>query len=248
VYLFAADTFVPTTTTASTHVRALAWTPDGQSYFASGDQLINYSTCDDQYQPPQSPTKPLAGNPINLDTTAIGGVPHAIGLSLSDSLWYDYSVTTTAQAGNPAPAGNVCKSTVTINPPVTTASTLPCTARQVSFSPTREREFVTGVDPACANPKPVIYGYDVIAQQEITLTTTNPVIPLSGGVLNDGRKLYIGTYDGATMTALLHRIDLATDTEDVVTVTTGTPPNTVTTVTIPASVKLIPSFVAVVPK
>ena len=90
MYTFQADTFVPISSLnppdagLSTNVKALAWMQDGQSYFASGDQLINYSTCDDQNP------KTLAGTPINLDATAIGGVPHVVGLSLSDGLWYDY--------------------------------------------------------------------------------------------------------------------------------------------------------------
>ena len=58
--------------------------------------------------------------------------------------WLDYSVTTTAQV---APTvrltayrlrGNVCLSTVTVNPPVSTAPSLPCAATQVTFSPTLE--------------------------------------------------------------------------------------------------------------
>jgi hypothetical protein len=82
----------------------------------------------------------------------------------------------------------------------------------------------------------------VRAKQEITLTTTNPIVPLSGGVLNDGRKLFVGTYDSTAKTAALHRIDLATGTEDTVTDPTSK------LVTIPATVELVPSFVAVVPK
>ena len=79
-------------------------------------------------------------------------------------------------------------------------------------------------------------------------------MPLSGGVLTDGTKLYFGTYD-STNGALLHRVDLASQTEDfvqqeVVNPTTGvpttTPPTYVTEV--PATVGVVPSFVAVVPK
>jgi hypothetical protein len=165
-------------------------------------------------------------------------------------------VTTSAQVATGDTEGNVCLSTVHVNPPVTTPSSLLCTADQITFSPRLQRQFVTGVvsqygpgfvsgDTSCAQPQAEIYGYDMATQKEITLTPTNKIVPLSGGVLNDGRKLYVGTYDPANG-ALLHRFDLASKTEDVVTVTTGTPPNTVTT--IPASVALVPSFVAVVPK
>ena len=76
VYVFNADTFVKTSTNASTGVKALAWMPDGQSYFASGDELVDYSTCNDKFLQTQATT-----GPINLDTTAIGGVPQVIGLS-----------------------------------------------------------------------------------------------------------------------------------------------------------------------
>ena len=59
--------------------------PDGQSYFASGDQLENYSTCNDQ-----KPTGILLDGsttgPINLDTTAINGVPYVFGLAGSEWL------------------------------------------------------------------------------------------------------------------------------------------------------------------
>jgi hypothetical protein len=265
VYIFKSDTFIKTPANASTNVRALAWMPDGQSYFASGDQLVNYSTCDDQFQVPPngSATNLLAGSPINLNATAINnGVPHAVGLSLSDSLWYDYSVTTTAQVANQTVtqlsnlvfggAGDVCLSKVTVNPAVTTPSSLSCAARQVTFSPTLEEEFVTGVDPACTSGDSGIHGYGLNSASEFTLpTTSSTVVPLSGGVLNDGRKLYFGTYD-ATNGALLHRVNLdptaGTIGEEVVTATTGTAPNTVTTVTIPASAAVVPNFVAVVPK
>ena len=235
VYIFNSDTFVPTLTNASTLVNALAWMPDGQSYFASGSQLINYSTCDDRLNP-----QALTGTPFSLSATAIGGVPHVIGLS--GTQWLDYPVTTTAQAGSPAPAGDVCMSTVTVSTPVTATSTLSCPPLQTTFSPTQEKEFVTGVDPACASAEAFIHGYDVIGQKEITLSTTNPIVPLSGGVLNDGRKLFVGTYDSTAKTAALHRIDLATGTEDTLTDSTSN------LVTIPASVELVPSFVAVVPK
>jgi hypothetical protein len=229
---------------------------DGQSYFASGSQLVNYSTCDDQ-----NPTAKLAGIPINLDATAIGGVPHAIGLSVADKLWYDYTVTTTAQVGDQkvtqltfpplvsGGAGDVCLSTVTVNTPTTTASTLQSTASQVTFSPTLEQEFVTGVSPTGAIAEPVIHGYSLavpatatvpaVPAAEFTLATlnANPIIPLSGGVLNDGRKLYVGTND-PTNGAVLHRFDLSTGTG-----TAGTRAEDAS-----APVAVIPNFVAVVPK
>jgi hypothetical protein len=235
VYTFNADTFVPTLTNVSSNVKALAWMPDGQSYFASGDQLIDYSTCNDRN--PQSPSVSLLSTVVGgLSTTALGGVPHLLGLDAGQ--WFDYPITTTAQIGNPAPEGNVCLSKVTIDQPVTRTSTLQCTAQQISFSPTLEQEFVTGVDPSCATPESVLHGYDVVAQQDVLLTTTNPVVPLSGGVLNDGRKLYFGTYDGTAQTATLHRIDLSTGT--------GSPGTLTEDLSTP--VALVPSFVAVVPK
>jgi hypothetical protein len=266
VYIYQSDTFIKTPVNASTNVRALAWMPDGQSYFASGDQLFNYSTCDDQFQVPPNATATnqlTGGSPINLNATALNGVPHAVGLSVSDNLWYDYSVTTTAQVANqtvtqlsnlvPGGAGDVCLSKVTVNSKVTTASSLSCTARQVTFSPTLEEEFVTGVDPACSSGDTGIHGYTLNSPGEFILpTTSSTVVPLSGGVLNDGRKLYFGTYDAANGVALLHRINLdptaGTIGEEIVTATTGTAPNTVTSVTIPATVSVVPDFVAVVPK
>ena len=235
VYTFNADTFVPTLTNVSSNVKALAWSPDGQSYFASGDQLLNYSTCNDQN--PQSPSVNLTSTVVDgMSTTALSGVPHLLGLD--GSQWFDYSVTTTAQIGNPAPEGNVCLSTVRVNPPVTRTASLPCTAEQISFSPTLEQEFITGVDPSCATAEQVLHGYDVVAQQEILLTTAAPVVPLSGGVLNDGRKLYFGTYNSAAQTATLHRIDLSTGTGAPGTLTED----------LSAPVALVPSLVAVVPK
>jgi hypothetical protein len=255
VYFFNADAFVPTPTNNSTGLKALAWTPDGQSYFASGDQLINYSTCDNEYQ--TSPIfKSLSGNPINLAATALSGVPRVSGLSVSDSFWYDYPVTTSAQVATGNTEGNVCLSSVTVNTPFKTSSTLQCTAQQVIFSPRLEEEFVTGVDPSCKTGESEIHGYDVPGHQEITLSTTSPtstIVPLSGDVLNDGRKLYVGSYD-ATNGALLRRFDLTSRTEDFVTTCTITLTGTETcpaadiVVNVPAPVDLIPSFVAVVPK
>jgi hypothetical protein len=264
VYVYTADTFIPISAKTpadaglSTNVKALAWTPDGQSYFASGDQLVNYSTC--YSQNPKTLTGSTTG-PINLDATAIEGVPYVIGLA--GTQWLNYAVTTSAQVGQtlvPAPEGDICLSTVSVAAPVVTASTLACTARQVTFSPIREQEFITGVDPLCtaSDAESVIHGYDVALNKEILLSllpTTGSVIPFSGGVLNDGRKLYFGTWDSAAGTATLHRIDLAAGTEDFVQqelinpatqLPTTTPPTYVTLV--PASVPLVPSFVAVVPK
>lgn len=276
VYVYTADTFVPITAYTpgdaglSTNVKALAWMPDGQSYFASGDQLENYSTCD-----AQNAQSPAVNLPVSvqggLSAYVSGGEPHLIGLS--GNLWFDYPLTATSQA-NPTPTeGNICLSTVTIHTPATTASTLPCTATQVNFSPTDSptedasgnatlsllRDFVTGVDPAtCSNPDSFIHGYDVSSGTEIKIPTTNPagasypVVPLSGGLLKDGRKLYFGTYDSASQTALLHRINFDPTAgpigEDVVNTTTGTGSNQVTTVTVPATLQIVPSFVAVVPK
>jgi hypothetical protein len=241
VYVFNSDTFVKTATSASAPVKALAWMPDGQSYFASGSVLTNFSTCDDQN--PQ----PFTASPINLDATAIGGVSHAIGLS-GNTEWFDYSVTKTPLAGQTISAGYVCAGTVTVAPPVTVPVTYtapsPCTATQIGFSPRLESEFITGVDPLCTTSEPVIHGYAANNQTEITLgTLTDSIIPLSGGVLNDGRKLFIGTYDSTAMTAKLRRFDLSTGAA-----TTGTLLDGLLKEDASASVELVPSFVAVVPK
>ncbi len=253
VYVFNSDTFVKTLTNSSTAVEALAWVPDGQSYVASGSQLVDYSTCDDRN--PQLVPSP-GGTPMNLSTTVIGGVPHLIGLSGTNQ-WLNYSVSTSAQVSVAAPKGNVCLSTVTVNAPSTTASGLTCNTPQVSFSQRLQQAFVTGYPSAnggssCSTPEAVIHGYDVAGNSTFTLSTLNnsPITPLSGGVLSDGRKLYVGSYDPNTGAATLHRFDIASGTEDFATntTTTGTPPTTVTTVTIPASVELVPSLVAVVPK
>jgi hypothetical protein len=125
-----------------------------------------------------------------------------------------------------------------------------------------EQEFVTGEDPLCAGSETAIHGYDLGSKAEITLSlsttststfTPVPIVPLSGGILNDGRKLYVGTIDSKN-SALLRRFDIATGTEEVVTQElldqsgnpTTNPPTFVTV--IPASVPLVPSYVAVVPK
>ena len=147
-------------------------------------------------------------------------------------------MTTTAQIGQvltPKSEGNVCLSTVevTATPPVSVVSSSPCTANQVTFSPTLEQEFVTGA--TCATPQPRIYGYDIVAQKEITFATINSMVPLSGGALNDGRYLYVGSND-TTNGAVLHRIDLSA----------GTPKPGFEDTSV--SVELVPSFVAVVPK
>ena len=260
VYVYQADTFVPISSQTpsdaglSTRVNAVAWMPDGQSYFASGNQLIDYSTC--QSQSPHTPSPNLPTSVTGgLFTTALQGVPYLLGLNgtLAASQWFDYSITTSSQiVGNPQTvqnpgtlasvgSGNVCKSTVTVNPPSIAAVALPCTATQVTFSPTLEQAFVTGVDPSCTTAESVIHGYDLTSHTLISpsITTTAPVIPLSGGVLNDGRKLYFGTWAGSTaQTATLHRIDLSTGT--------GTPGTL--TEDLSTSVDIVPSFVAVVPK
>jgi hypothetical protein len=283
VYVFNADTFVPISSNTpadlgvSTNVTALAWMPDGQSYFASGSALTNYSTCNDQ-----SPQTPTTNNfptsvPDGLSTTALQGVPHLLGLDGIE--WFDYSITTSAQIGSATPNGNVCKTIpVTINTPATltmaASTSLPstCPANQVTFSPRVEAEFVTGVvntygpgfvppPPAplpassCAIPQPFIHGYSVaipatttvpaIPAAELTLPTLNatPIIPLSGGVLSDGRKLFVGSYDQTTFTATLHRFDLSTGSA-----TTGPLLDGLLAEDLSISVDLVPSFVAVVPK
>jgi hypothetical protein len=290
VYQFEADTFVPISAInpadagLSTNVNSLAWMPDGQSFFASGDQLIDYSTCNDRENLPTPPGNYTSTVTNGLSTTALpsvpplpGAVPHLLGLD--GTLWFDYPVTSSSEVPNQTVptvsaliaggAGNVCNSTVSVNTPVTAPSTLQCTAQQISFSPTREQEFitgvvdtyspgfVTGVDTSCATPESLIHGYDVLGQTEIkipTLASYGAIVPLSGGVLTDGRKLYFSTYDGTPNGTLLHRIDLATQTEDfvqkeVVDPRTGLPVNPPTFVTvIPATVGVVPSFVAVVPK
>jgi len=293
VYVYQSDTFVPTLTNISANVNSLAWSPDGQSYFASGSEMTNYSTCQDRLNLPQFSLTSSVQN--GLSTTALpsatppaGGaappaeVAHVLGLD--GTTWFDYPVTSSSEAelqsahvalingttlpdGTivsdglnlfPGEAGNVCNSTVTVNTPVTAASTLLSTAQQITFSPILEQEFVTGVNPSGATPEAAIHGYQVahgtVTQQEILLTTTNPVVPLSGGVLNDGTKLFFGTSDGTDGT-LLHRVDLATQTEDfvqqeVVNPSTGLPttnPPTFVTL-VPATVSVVPTFVAVVPK
>jgi hypothetical protein len=249
VYVYEADTFVPTATSVSTNVNSIAWMPDGQSYFVSGSSLTDYSTCNDQNPQTPSPNLPtsISGG---LSTTALAGVPHLLGLDSTQ--WFDYTVNSSAQVTNQTVTslsnlvttgtGNVCKSTVTIaTPPVSVASTLLCTPQQVTFAPTLEQEFITGVDPSCVttDAEPVIHGYDVVNQKEILLTTAAPVIPLSGGVLNDGRKLYFGTWAGTTVqTATLHRIDLSTGT--------GSPGTLTEDLSTP--INIVPSFVAVVPR
>jgi len=259
VYIYQGDAFIQTLTNASTSVTALAWAADGQSYLASGSQLVDYSTCNDKF------LQTLGAGPVNLSSTAINGVPRVFGFA--GTKWLDYSVTSSSQIGSNPLVGNVCLSTVKVNDPATPPSTLSCPATQFSFSPRLEQEFITGVNSSCATPEPVIHAYDLTTQAEFTLgvsptgtSTYTPaaILPLSGGVLNDGRKLYIGTMDSKNG-ALLRRFDLATQTEDVVTTQqevlnpltgqpTTTPPTYATVTTIPASVPLIPSFVAVVPK
>lgn len=233
VYVYQSDTFVKTQNNVSSNVTALAWAADGQSYFASGNSnLDNYSTCDDQY------LKTVAGGgTLNLSSTAINGVPRIFGFA--GSKWLDYSIITSAQVGATNPVGNVCLSTVKVGPPATTPSTLQCTAQQFSFSPRLEQEYITGVDPTCSTSESVIHGYDLASQAEVNLTASSPIVPLSGGVLYDGRELYVGTWDSSAKTATLHRFNLLTST--------GTPGTLAEDIT-PVSVPLVPSFVAVVPK
>jgi hypothetical protein len=261
VLTFESDTFVHRAT-SNAAVDALAWTPDGQSYFAGGSQVVINSTCDD-HQIAQS-----AGTPIDLEATVLGGVPHVFGLS--GTQWIDYPVTTSAQAVNTptgstaGASGNVCNSTVTLSPPTQTPSNLPslCTTPQplqdlnvpqVSFTPTliagttivgtnaigaNPSAFVTGVNPTCTDQ--FIRGYNVSNHAALTLTPASSTItPLSGGILSDGRKLFVGTWDPTSQTGSLHRFDILAGTEDV------SVPNVLTA---PAPVELVPSFVAVVPK
>ena len=60
-----------------------------------------------------------------------------------------------------------------------------------------------------------IHGYSV-ATHSLTPTIATAagisIVPLSGGVLSDGRKLFVGSYDQTTLTATLHRFDLSTGT------------------------------------
>jgi hypothetical protein len=273
VYIFNSDTFVPTANNASTHVKALAWMPDGQSYFASGDQLVDYSTCT---APATSVSKPptlpsLGGSatgPINLDSIAINGAAEdateLVGLSPTE--WLDYSVTTSAAVGSQSATtpsgltfggtGNVCLSTVTVATPVATTASLPCAATQVTFSPRLEAEFVTGVDPGCTVTDSIIHGYDV-SRHALTPSITAAdasITPLSGGVLSDGRKLYVGTWTaplagtaGTAGTATLHRFDLSTGSATTPSPTVGLLDGLLTE-DLSTSVELVPSFVAVVPK
>jgi hypothetical protein len=272
VFSFQSNTFVPinavaTNVTNAANVKALAWTPDGQSYFASGDQLFNYSTCDNQFQisPPivnntaAFYTPLLEGatsGPIDLSATIIDGAPRVVGLAAAPSgfQWLDYLVSTTAQITpsqlplplpqislfTPVGPGDVCRSTVTVATPGTatlthTATPVTFSPTQVTFSPTLEQAFVTGVNQA-GTAESVIHGYDLNTHAEIAppLTTASAVLPRSGGVLNDGRFLYFGTYSGATAT--LHRINLST---------TGTSAHSEDAST---TVGVVPDFVAVVPK
>ena len=233
VYVYEANSFIKTQYNASANVTAMAWTADGLSYFASGSQLTNYSTCDDNN--PQ----PLGAGPVNLDTTAINGEPRVVGYSTGNNSWLDYAVTSSSKAGTSTPIGNVCRATVAVSAPSTAASTLACTPKQFSFSERLEQEFVTGVDSACATSEAVIHGYDLNTKQEITLTANNAMVPLSGGVLTDGRELYIGSWDSASKTATLHRFNLLDSSGAA-----GTRAEDIT----PISVPVVPSFVAVVPK
>jgi len=243
VYVYQADTFVKTATNVSSKVTAMVWASDGQSYFASGNSsLDNYSTCDDGIPPPHTPPLPLrvqsfAANPVNLTSTAINGETRVFGFS--GSSWLDFSVGGSSQPGKPKPIGNVCLSTVTVTGPATAPSTIQCTAQQFSFSPRLEQEFITGVNSTCGTPESVIHGYDLSSKLELTLTASTPIVPLSGGILNDGRELYVGTWDATAKTAELHRFNLLTNSGSA---------GTLAEDFAPVSVPLVPSFVAVVPK
>jgi hypothetical protein len=88
----------------------------------------------------------------------------------------------------------------------------------------------------------VIHYYDLTSQAESTLSlyaSSGAIVPLSGGVLTDGRELYVGEGSTTAATAYLHRFNLLT--------TSGTA-GTLAEDTTPVSVPVVPSFVAVVPK
>jgi hypothetical protein len=260
VYTYQADSFIQTASSANasngagTAVTALAWTADGQSYFAAGNQLVNYSTCNDT-----KPQLQTAGPyPVSLSASAINGTPRVVGFSTSSTpgTWLDYSVASSSAASVAAPVGNVCLSTVTVNnppasapltigTPVSAASTIACTPQQFTFSDRLEQEFITGVNPKCATAEAIIHYYDLTSQKELTLslntaldTVVSAIVPLSGGVLTDGRELYIG--EGSTSSAAyLHRFML---------LTTSGAQGTLQEDIAPISVPVVPSFVAVVPK
>lgn len=242
VYALQAGTFVRMTDNDSSHVTSLAWMPDGQSYFASGDQLVNRSTCDNSN--PQTPAPNFVSTvPQGLATTAENGVPHVIGLD--NTQWFDYKTTTNG-------AGDACLSGVipTLATTPVTDNALPCTAQQVTFSPTLEEAFITGVAPHSCAGETAIHGYNMLTQQIITIDTRKdnsgnpiPLVPLSGGVLSDGSKLFFGSVDtvNGQPTGQLHRINLASQSEDIA-------PTPVAAIPITGAATLTPTFVAVVPK
>jgi hypothetical protein len=234
VYVYQSDAFIQTQSNQSSNVTALAWMPDGLSYFASGAALTNYTTCNDQ-----NPQTALNSNaPVNLDSTALNGTPQVFGYSTSLGQWVDFSLTDSSNPAVTAPVGNVCSATVAISAPLQSASTLACTPTQFTFSQRLQQEFVTGVNPSCGTSESVLHAYDVGTNKEFKLTASTPMIPLNGGVLYDGRELYIGTWDG-TSTAALHRFNLLT--------TSGTAGTLAEDLT-PVSLPIVPSFVAVVPQ
>jgi len=253
VYVFKADTFVPIATNASTHVTSLAWMPDGQSYFASGDQLVDYRSCENQVIANiASPVSTVPGGLVATVPPVIEPFPemsHLLGLDVNT--WFDYSIANSAQVptatvpttpSDLVPAGtegNVCVSTDFVYAPATTTGTLSCTsATQVSFAPKLQELFVTGLDDQTCASESSIHGYNALTHSVVDLPINPAVVPLSGGILSDGRKLFFGSYDVATRGAVLHRIDLATST--------GAPGTLMEDNAVPVTVK--PSFVAVVPK
>lgn len=263
VYIYNSDAFVPIpVNTSNSNVTSLAWMPDGQTLFASGDQLTANATCNN-LTPPTRPavtdyTSAVQGG---LSTTALSGVTHLLGLNgTSGYLWFDYpfssssyvpvpqSVSNTSNLIQPSGAGgNVCLSTVTAGTPVTIASAVACTPTQVTYSPTLNMEFITGVNPSCTTSESLIHGFDPAnPSAETTLATANPDVPLSGGILSDGRKLYFGTWDQTTQTATLHRIDLSTGT--TVTSNGTLAADGTHTEDLSTTVTIVPSFVAVVPR
>ncbi len=234
VYVYQSNAFIPTTYNQSSNVTALTWLPDGLSYFASGTQLTNYSTCNDQ-NPQTNASYPA---PVNMDSTALNGTPQAFGYSTSLGEWVNYTLTDSSEPSVAAPVGNVCSASVVVGAPLVAASTLQCAPTQINFSQRLQQEFVTGVNPSCGTNESVLHAYDVSSNSEFTLAASSPMVPLNGGVLYDGRELYIGTWDG-TSTAALHRFNLLT--------TTGTQGTRAEDIT-PISVPIVPGFVAVVPK
>jgi hypothetical protein len=246
IYDFQADTFVltPSSTSAGQTVNSLAWMLDGQSYFGSGNKTSAFRTCHDELltslaTPVSTVPQGLAATllPTTDTTGSYADAPRLLGLD--GSLWFGIPVTGSADLHEQPPAtaitalapngtGDVCLSSVNVDGALTAADSLPCPAEQLTFVPKLEQLFATGFSRSCAPTATdtSIHGYDVTSNSTVALTIAHPTIPLSGGALSDGRKLYFGSIDG-----LLHRVDLATQTEQD-----------------SVSVSVTPDFVAVIPK